>query len=100
MWARRLICKRLTDRLTQNEVVTANWPGASELVEGWQVASDGRAPQKNWIGYVFAGLALCIGAFARAFPFLRDFIEKPFPKRAVITVIVAAVGTAITGAGV
>jgi nitrogen fixation-related uncharacterized protein len=62
------------------------------------VLSDGRAPQKNWIGYVFVGLLLCIGVLARLFPFLIGFTEAPFPKRAAITVVVAAIGTAITGA--
>lgn len=61
------------------------------------VLGDGRAPQKNWIGYVFVGLLLCIGIIARAFPFLKGFTEAPFPKRAIITVVVAAIGTAIAG---
>lgn len=61
------------------------------LGEGW-------ALQKNWVGYVFVGLLLCIGVIARLFPFLKGFTEAPFQKRAVITVIVAAFGTAIAGA--
>lgn len=61
------------------------------------VLGDGRAPQKNWIGYVFVGLLLCIGVIARAFPFLKGFTEAPFPKRAIATVVVAAIGTAIAG---
>ena len=60
--------------------------------------TDGRGTQKNWIGYVFVGLLLCIGVLARLFPFLKGFTQAPFPKRAVITVVVAAIGTAITGA--
>jgi len=62
------------------------------------VLADGRAPQKNWIGYVFVGLLLCIGVLARLFPFFKGFTEAPFPKRALITVVVAAIGTAVTGA--
>jgi nitrogen fixation-related uncharacterized protein len=61
------------------------------------VLSGGRASQKNWIGYVFVGLLLCIGVIARAFPFLKSFTEAPFPKRAAVTVVIAGIGTAIAG---
>ena len=61
------------------------------------VLGNGRAPQQNWIGYVFVGLLLCIGVIARAFPFLKSFTEAPFAKRAIITTVVAAIGTAIAG---
>jgi nitrogen fixation-related uncharacterized protein len=72
---------------------------ADELVtQTLAVLSGGRGTQKNWIGYVFVGLLLCIGVLARLFPFLKGFTEAPFPKRALITVVVAAIGTAITGA--
>jgi hypothetical protein len=71
---------------------------AEELVnQTLEVLAGGQAPQKNWIGYVFVGLLLCIGVLARLFPFLRGFTEAPFPKRAIITIAVAAVGTAIAG---
>ena len=62
-----------------------------------EVLAGGQAPQKNWIGYVFVGLLLCIGVLARLFPFLRGFTEAPFPKRAIITIAVAAIGTTIAG---
>lgn len=72
--------------------------GADQLInQTLDVLAGGRAPQNNWIGYVFVGLLLCIGVLARLFPFLRGFTEAPFPKRAIITVVVAAIGTAIAG---
>jgi len=72
---------------------------ADELVnQTLAVLAGGMAPQKNWIGYVFVGLLLCIGVLARLFPFLKGFTQAPFRKRALITIVVAAIGTAVTGA--
>ena len=51
-------------------------------------------PPQNRAGYVFAGLLLCIGVIARFFPFLKGYTEAPFGRRAVITLILAAVGAA------
>lgn len=93
---------KLTDRIYERvyslPLMAPGNVSADELVaQTLAVLAGGRTPQKNWIGYVFVGLLLCIGVLARAFPFLKSFTAAPFPKRAIITVIVAAVGTAITG---
>jgi len=89
----------LYERVYSLPLMAAGDAGADEIVaQTLDVLSGGRSPQKNWIGYVFVGLLLSIGVLARLFPFLKDFTEASFPKRALITIVVAAIGTAITGA--
>ncbi|MGI9264522.1 MAG: hypothetical protein ACR2QU_06315, partial [Gammaproteobacteria bacterium] len=87
------------ERVYSLPLMAAGDVSADELVgETLDILSGGMAPQNNWIGYVFVGLLLCIGVFARLFPFFRGFTEAPFARRAIITVVIAALGTAITGA--
>ena len=88
----------LFDRVYSLPLMAPGDVSADELVDQTlAILAEGRGTQKNWIGYVVVGWLLCIGVLVRAFPFLRDFTEAPFPKRAIITVIVAAIGTALAG---
>jgi hypothetical protein len=52
---------------------------------------------RTWIFYVFVGWLLCIGVLARFFPPFESFTKAPFPRRAVLTVIIAAIGTTLVG---
>jgi len=54
-------------------------------------------PPRIWNFYVFVGWLLCIGVLARFFPNLQRFTEASCPRRAVITIIIAAIGTALIG---
>ncbi len=54
-------------------------------------------PPRKWNFYVFVGWLLCIGVLARFFPNLKSFTEASFPRRAVITIIIAAIGTMFVG---
>jgi len=58
---------------------------------------EGHIPSRSWMFYVFVGLLLCIGVLARFFPQFKSFTESPFPRRAVITIVIAAVGTILVG---
>jgi hypothetical protein len=88
----------VVDRVYSLPLMAPGDVSADELLDRTiSVLSEGRSPQKHWIGYVFVGLLLCIGVIARFFPFLKGFTEAPFPKRATITVAAAAIGTALAG---
>ena len=53
--------------------------------------AQGKPPQ-TWTaaGYLFAGLLLCIGVIARFFPFLKNYNQVPFKRRAFISIVLAA----------
>ena len=59
--------------------------------------SEGYAPSRNWIFYVFVGLLLCIGVLARFSPYFKRFTEASFPRRAVMTIVISAIGTVLVG---